>query len=272
MSRAAPTKRDHPTNTAPAGRGVRDWLKPFVTSSVGMKVTTALTGIGLTGFVIVHMVGNLQVLPAFGGQDAINSYARSLKDLGPLLWVARGGLLAIFVLHVYLALTLAMRARTARPVPYRHPATIQASAASLNMHWTGLAILGFVIFHLTHFTFGWVNTATALDPGTGTMVDANYLSLVDAKGRHDVYSMVVAGFRNPVVSAIYLVAMAFLYLHLSHGIGSVFQTLGLNTPRTQPFVTGLSRTLAVLVVAGNVWIVIAVWAGLVPEVTKVVGR
>jgi succinate dehydrogenase / fumarate reductase, cytochrome b subunit len=65
--------------------------------------------------------------------------------------------------------------------------------------------------------------------------------------------------------------MVFLYVHLSHGIGSVFQTLGLNTPRTQPFVTGLSRTLALLLAAGNIGIVVAVWAGYVPEVTKMVG-
>ena len=99
------------------------------------------------------------------------------------------------------------------------------------------------MFHLAHFTFGWVTTTPAVTPGGGP-VEANYLVLVDPAGRHDVYSMVVAGFKNPVVSVLYIVAMVFLYVHLSHGIGSVFQTLGLNTPRTQPFVTGLSRTLA----------------------------
>ena len=272
MSSAAPTKRALRTNTLPGGKGVLDWLRPFVATSVGMKVTTALTGLGLTGFVIVHMIGNLQVLPVFGGQEAINAYALSLKELGPLLWVARGGLLAVFVLHVYLALTLAMRASAARPVRYQYPGTIQASKASVTMHWTGLAILAFVLFHLAHFTFGWVNTTPARESVSGALVDANYLSLVDAKGRHDVYSMVVAGFKNPVISILYLGAMGFLYVHLSHGVGSVFQTLGLNTPRTQPFVTGLSRAVAVIVVAGNVWIVVAVWAGLVPEVSKVVGR
>src|SRR4051812_45395458 len=204
MSSAAPTKRDYPTNTLPSGKGVLDWLKPFVTSSVGMKATTAVTGIFLTGFVIVHMVGNLKVLPAFGGQEAINGYARFLKDLGWLLWIARGGLLAVFVLHVYLALTLAMRAGAARPVPYQHPGTIQASTSSVTMHWTGLAVLAFAVFHLAHFTFGWIHTTPALDPVSRATVHANYLSLVDQQGRHDVYSMVVAGFRNPVISALYI--------------------------------------------------------------------
>jgi succinate dehydrogenase / fumarate reductase cytochrome b subunit len=272
MSSAAATKRAVRINTLPGRKGVIDWLRPFVTTSVGMKVTTALTGLGLTGFVIVHMIGNLQVLPVFGGQEAINAYAHSLKELGPLLWIARVGLLALFALHIYLALSLALRARAARPVPYQYPGTIQASKASVTMHWTGLAILAFALFHLAHFTFGWVNVTPARDPVTGALVDANYLFLVDDKGRHDVYSMVVAGFKNPVISVLYLVAMGFLYVHLSHGVGSVFQTLGLNTPRTQPFVTGLSRAVAVVVVAGNIWIVVAVWAGLVPEVTKTVGR
>jgi succinate dehydrogenase / fumarate reductase cytochrome b subunit len=207
-----------------------------------------------------------------GGRDAINSYARFLKDLGPVLWIARGGLLAVFALHVYLAMTLAMRASAARPVPYQHPATIQASTSSLTMPWSGLAILAFVVFHLAHYTFGLVTTTEAVNPKTNQTVEANYLALVDPAGRHDVYSMLVAGFHNPVVSVLYVVAMVFMYVHLSHGIGSVFQTLGLNTPRTQPCVTGLSRTLALLLAGGNIAIVVLVWVGYVPDVTKVVGR
>jgi len=265
MSSAAPTKRDYGTNTLPSGRGVIDWLKPFFTSSVGMKATTALTGLGLTGFVVAHLIGNLQVLPLFGGREAINRYAQSLKDLGPLLWVARGGLLAVFLLHLYLALTLARRARAARPVRYHHEATIQASRSSVTMHWTGLALLAFVVFHLAHYTFGWVKTALAEMPN-GSRVQANYLSLIDDQGRHDVYSMVVAGFSNPYLSVLYIVSMLVLYVHLSHGIGSVFQTLGLNTPRTQPFVRYLSRGLALLLAGGNIAIVIAVWAGAAPPV------
>jgi succinate dehydrogenase / fumarate reductase cytochrome b subunit len=248
-----------------------NWLSPFFTSSVGMKVTTAVTGFLLTGFVVTHLIGNLQVLPWFGGRDAINGYAKSLKDLGPLLWVARGGLLTVFAVHVYLALSLAMKASAARPVAYQYPKTIQASTSSLTMPWTGLAILAFVVFHLAHYTFGWVGTTPAVKPGFAQPVEANYLSLVDPLGRHDVYSMMVAGFKNPVIAVLYIAAMVVLYVHLSHGIGSVFQTLGLNTPRTQRFVTILSRSLALLLAGGNVAIVGLVWAGYVPDVTKMVG-
>jgi succinate dehydrogenase / fumarate reductase, cytochrome b subunit len=272
MSSAVPTKRSYSTNTLPSRKGVIDWLKPFATTSVGMKATTAVTGFLLTGFVIVHLIGNLQVLPMFGGREAVNAYAKSLKNLGPLLWVARGGLLTLFAVHIYMALTLAGRAQSARPVRYQHPGTIQASVSSVTMPWTGLAILAFGIFHLAHFTFGWVTTAQATDPATGAIVEANYLSLVDSAGRHDVYSMVVAGFRNPIIAIIYIVAMGFLYVHLSHGIGSIFQSLGLNTPRTQPFFRLLSQGLAILLAGGNIAIVVAAWSGLVPEVPKYVGH
>ena len=270
MSSAAPTKQLLRTNTLPPDKGVLNWLSPFFTSSVGMKVTTAVTGFLLTGFVVTHLIGNLQVLPWFGGRDAINGYAKAIKDLGPLLWIARGGLLTVFVIHVYLALTLAVRASAARPEAYRYPKTIQASTSSLTMPWTGLALLAFIVFHLAHYTFGMVNTTPARTP-QGHEVQANYLSLVDPLGRHDVYSMMVAGFGNPIIAVLYIVAMVILYVHLSHGIGSVFQTLGLNTPRTQRFVTILSRTLALLLAGGNIAIVVLVWAGYAPEVTKMVG-
>ena len=266
MSSSAPTKRAARPNTLGSRKGVIDWLRPFATTSVGRKTITAITGLLLTGFVIVHLVGNLKVL---AGQDAINGYAHLLKDLGPLLWIARGGLLALFALHIYLALTLALKSRAARPVPYQHPATIQASPASLTMPWTGLAILAFALFHIAHFTFGWISTTHAYNR-QGSIVEANYLSLVDMHGRPDVYSMVVAGFHEPLVAGIYIVAMLLLFVHLSHGIGSAFQSLGLNTPRLQPFMTRLSQGLAFVIAAGNIGIVVAVWAGLVPEVVKMV--
>src|ERR1700690_3704158 len=97
MSSTAPSKRERSTNSLPSGQGLLDWLKPIFASTVGSKFLVALTGLALSGFVIVHMLGNLQI---FLGPDAINEYARKLKELGPLLWVARIGLLAIFLLHI----------------------------------------------------------------------------------------------------------------------------------------------------------------------------
>src|SRR3954467_3775655 len=101
MSSSAPTKRNLRPNTLPGGKGILTWLRPFLTISLGRKATTAITGTLLRGFLLVHLIGNPNVL---AGPDAINGYAKFLKALGPVLWIARGGLLAIFLLHLVLAL------------------------------------------------------------------------------------------------------------------------------------------------------------------------
>lgn len=261
MSSSAPTKRAIATNTVPAGKGLIAWLKPFFTTSTGRKSLTAITGALLTGFLVVHLLGNLQVL---AGPDAINEYAHKIKELGPFLWLARGGLLAIFLVHIVLALWLSVRVAKARPVKYQYKANIQATRASLTMPWTGLAILAFALFHLAHFTFAWVDTTPARSKFGGQMIESNYLDLIDAQGRHDVYSMVVHGYSNPYVSIIYVVAMLLLFVHLKHGVGSIFQSLGLNTPRTQTAIRWLSLAIAGVIVGGNIAIVGLVWAGEVP--------
>src|SRR4051794_22955462 len=162
-------------------------------SSLGRKFLMALTGLGLTGFVIAHLLGNLQV---FLGREALNSYAAGLKHLGGLLWIARGGLLAIFVLHVAYGVNLWLANRAARPVLYHFKQYREATLASRTMIWTGLVILVFVLFHLAHYTF--------------FLVSPDFSELHDAQGRHDVYAMTILGFRNPFISLLYVVAMALL--------------------------------------------------------------
>jgi succinate dehydrogenase / fumarate reductase, cytochrome b subunit len=256
MTAAVPTKRQHKTNSPPFGQGVVAWFSPIFQTSVGGKVVIALTGLGLTGFVIMHMLGNLQI---FMGQDKINTYAKFLKDLGPLLWVARIGLLVLLVLHLVLSIRLTLRARQARPIPYVHEDTIQASMASRTMIWTGLVIFAFLVFHLSHYTFGWIGTAQVVSGADVKPI--GYLDLHDPAGRHDVYSMTILGFMNPVVSILYIVAQLLLLMHLSHGVGSLFQTLGVNSPRWQTTIRGLSWAVALIVGLGNIGIVAAVWAG-----------
>jgi succinate dehydrogenase / fumarate reductase cytochrome b subunit len=253
MAAAAPTKRKHQPNSLPAAKGAA-WLLPIFRSSVGAKFLIALTGIGLTGFVIAHMLGNLQI---FMGQARLNHYAKFLKDLGPTLWAARFGLLVLFVVHVALSIRLKQRATEARPIPYFHEDTIQAGIASRTMLQTGLLVFAFLLFHLAHYTFGWIGAAQQ----DGQTV--SYLGLKDPAGLHDVYSMTILGFRNPVVSILYIVAQVLLFMHLSHGIGSVFQTLGANSPRWQPTIRILAWAVALLVGVGNIAIVLGVWAGAV---------
>ena len=246
-------------------RGAVPFLWAFFDSSVGAKVTVALTGLGLVGFTIFHMIGNLKV---FSGPDSINAYASFLKhDLGLLIWLFRGGLLAIFVLHLALAIRLTLRSKKARPVPYAYPGSVQATVSSRTMIWSGAVVGLFVLFHLAHFTFAWVHGTEVRNPSApGGWEWKNYLELKDAKGRHDVYSMVVAGFTTPWLSVLYIVAQVVLFVHLLHGVQSAFQTLGLKNSRFASAIRLLGFTVATVILVGNVAIVVGVWAGGAPPV------
>src|SRR3954454_1149284 len=92
-----------PQAIPPVQRPKSRWYARLINSTVGGKYVVAITGLLLTGFVLTHMLGNLQI---FLGRDAYNHYAHSLKAMGGLLWLARGGLLAIFVTHIVLSLRL----------------------------------------------------------------------------------------------------------------------------------------------------------------------
>lgn len=237
------------------------FLSTLLNSTVGAKILVALTGLGLVTFVVFHMIGNLKV---FSGPDSINGYAYFLKhDLGALIWIARAGLLAIFVLHLSLAIRLKLRSVAARPVPYQFPGNVQATIVSRTMIWTGIVTGLFVLFHLAHFTFGWVCGAE-IEPGKVV----NYLDLKDDKGRHDVYSMVVAGFRNPFLAGLYILAQIALFVHLLHGIQSSFQTLGLKNRRFTSAIKALGWLVALTILIGNLAIVIGVMTGLVPPIHK----
>jgi len=240
------------------GTGAAEWTQTYLASSVGQKILVGVTGFGLVTFVIFHLIGNLKI---FSGPESLNKYAYFLKhDLGALIWIARAGLLGAFVLHVVLAVRLKLRAAASRPVNYVASRAVQATPQSLTMVYTGFVVLMFVIFHLAHFTFAWVHEAQT---PSGTI---NYLSMVDKDGRHHVYNMMVAGFHTPWIAVLYLVAQLFLFIHLAHGIQSVFQTLGLIAKRFVPAVQMLGWGISGLILAGNTAIVAAVWLGYVKEV------
>jgi succinate dehydrogenase / fumarate reductase cytochrome b subunit len=262
-------------------------LPRLVHSSLGKKYVMAVTGLLLIGFVLAHMAGNLLI---FFGPDAINSYAAALKAKPYLLWPARVGLLVVFLIHLYVAFRLTYENYAARPQGYVHERTLQASFASRHMMLTGMVLLAFIVYHLAHFTFGVVTRADGQVAVNGAWLpaDKNYLDLteihpsgmrayipasdqdyrlIDPKtvdARHDVYSMVVSGFRNPWISLSYIVAMLFLGLHLWHGGGSWLESLGLGAPAsTVPHASSyLGPILAVIVVAGNCAIPISVWLGI----------
>lgn len=258
MSSASPVRHPKGPLDPEPGRGAAPFAWAFLDSSVGAKVTVALTGLGLVAFTVAHVVGNLKV---FQGPQAINNYAYFLKhDLGALIWVARAGLLAIFVLHIALAVRLKLRSASARPVGYAYYRTARATPASRTMVWSGVAVGLFILFHLAHFTFCWV-TPVEVD---GRVV--TYLDLKDAKEplKQDVYSMVVAGFRTPWLAVLYIVAQVVLFLHLMHGVQSAFQTLGLKNNRFRRAVWWLGFAVAAVILVGNVGIVLGVWLGWAP--------
>lgn len=215
-------------------------------SSLGKKYIMAVTGLGLFGFVIIHMLGNLQV---FIGPDAINSYAATLKSNPLILWGARLSLLAIVSLHIVSALQLSKINRQARPVAYANSKPVASSFANRTILISGLIILAFIIFHLAHYTVG--------------VVDPALLRLEDAQGRHDVYRMVITGFSNPAISIFYIVSMGLLLLHLSHGVSSLFQSLGLRSKKTFNVFDKFAKGAALILFAGNCAIPLAILAGVI---------
>ncbi|MEM7181602.1 MAG: succinate dehydrogenase cytochrome b subunit [Spirochaetota bacterium] len=213
----------------------------FLQTSVGKKYIMAITGILLFGFVIAHMLGNLQV---FSGPEKLNSYAKFLKDLGPVLWAARLFLLGAFVLHVVTAIRISTENKKARTQGYQVFNTKVASYASRTMIYSGIIVLSFLIYHLLHFTLGVTNP--------------DFMELKDAQGRHDVYTMVVTGFKSLPVSIAYIVSMIVLCFHLNHGLFSLFQTLGVNSPQSDPLLKKVSLVISLLIFVGNTSMPVAV--------------
>ena len=219
-------------------------LVTFVRSSIGAKVFMALSGAAMFGFVLVHMLGNLQV---YLGPEPYNAYAAFLKGTPELLWAARAVLLGSVAVHVASGLRLAALNRAARPHDYVAKRFTKASMSSRTMVLSGLVVLSFIVYHLLHFTLG--------------VTDPAHYHLVDSHGRHDVYAMFVHGFRNPYVSVSYIVAMTLLGAHLHHGVTSLFQTLGFNGPRFSRVIELFGPSFAAIVVLGNVSMPISVMMG-----------
>lgn len=194
----------------------------------------ALTGAVLFGFVLIHMLGNLQV---FLGAEKLNAYGALLKANAGVLWGARLILLANVTLHMTAAFQLWSLKNKARPNAYAVTRSTTSSFASRTMYLTGPGLLFFLIYHLTHLTTGQTHPDFA---------------------QEDVYRNVILGFRQPVAFVTYLLAMGFLGFHLVHGVWSMFQSAGLNHPRYMPKIRLLATLATGLVVGGNITIPVAV--------------
>lgn len=219
------------------------------TSSVVLKAVVAVTGLLLIGFVMGHLAGNLTI---FAGQHALNAYAKKLQSLGPLLWVVRLGLLSVFLVHIGATILLVRRNREARPIGYSVKKTLKTTPAAKTMILSGLVVIAFVFYHLLHFTFRVTHPSVS--------------HLKDPQGYHDVFSMVVLSFRDWPISLSYAFAMLLLGFHLSHGIASIFQTLGFAKKQCWPKIQCAGRGLAILITLGYMSIPLSVLFGLVKAV------
>lgn len=193
-------------------------LDSLLQSSIGKKFLMALTGLVLFGFVTGHLIGNLQI---FLPPEKINAYGHMLESLGAALWLIRLLLLACLVVHVWLAIQLTFENRTARPDAYGVDYTNRATLASRLMARSGIVVLSFLLFHLAHFT---------VRLGHPEWSEHTY-QLANGPAVRDVYNMVVHGFSNVSVSVFYIIAVGLLSYHLSHGVVSMLQSLGLKNEK-----------------------------------------
>ncbi|MEK7401221.1 MAG: succinate dehydrogenase cytochrome b subunit [Gemmatimonadota bacterium] len=220
----------------------------FYNSTVGKKAIMAVTGVIGIGYVLLHVAGNLQ---AFAGREKINAYAALLHGPGAeLLLVMRVVLVTAVILHGLTAWQLMQRARAARPVAYAQHESQVATMASRTMRWGGVLLLAFLAFHLRHFT------SREIDP-------AGWAYRNDQAGRYDLYGNIVASFQIPWVSAVYLVAVAIMGLHLWHGIWSFGRSLGGTPPSTNPQRRPVAVVVAILIWLGFSIVPIAVLAGVI---------
>jgi succinate dehydrogenase / fumarate reductase cytochrome b subunit len=211
-------------------------------TTIGKKALLAVSGVTLFGFVIQHMLGNLQV---FLGPEVYNHYAESVTSNPALVWSVRSLLLVALITHVVLVVQLYSRTLTARPIGYRVKKNIVTSYAAATMKYSGPALLLYIIFHLAHFTY----------PG---MSLGNY-----EHSPLDVYGNFVNAFQIPWVAALYVTANLLLGMHLYHGAFSLLQSLGLNHPRYNSRLRHGARAFAFLVTTGNVAMPLSVLFGVI---------
>ncbi len=229
--------------------------KPFLidlySTAVGKKYVMAITGLIGIGFVLVHMIGNLKMyLGVVDGEYDIDVYSEFLRELlVPLLprtyalWMLRLVLIGALILHLHAAYTLTIINRRARPVGYQSKRDyVAADFAARTMRWTGIIVVLFLFFHLADLTWGWFNPDFV---------------------RGEVYRNVDASLSRIPVAILYIVANIALGIHLFHGTWSLFQSMGWNNPRFNPWRRGIATGVATLITVGNVSFPIAVQAGII---------
>lgn len=214
-----------------------NWLTKFLTSSIGKKMIMSLTGLFLIIFLVVHLIGNLQLMASDGGQ-AFNEYAY-LMTTNPLIKTVSYGLYFFILVHIVQGLVLWSQNRSARKSRYAvsNPATDKTSQ---NMAWLGIIIMVFLILHLWQF---WAQ----MKLGNLAFVPASEYGDGSIK---NLYAPVYNAFKDPIYVVVYVLSMIVIALHLKHGFQSAFQTLGLNHKKYMPFIKTLGIVYSILVPLG----------------------
>lgn len=202
----------------------------------------AISGIAMVGFLLAHLAGNLLV---YAGAEAINSYAERLRDFPLVLWVARIGLIIAVGLHIYSSIKLTRINNMARPQKYVDRNWQVTKLSSRTMFLTGLIILSFIGYHLAHLTF--------------RLTHPQFFEL----GPYDLYQMLIISFHSPIVTGFYVLSIVLLMMHLSHGITSMFQTLGIRHKNIQTGVRTIGPFLATFLGIGFISIPVAILLGFV---------
>ena len=223
---------------SPATAGTRERVRLF-DATIVKKAVMAVTGVILFIFVVGHLLGNLQV---FLGAERINAYAAFLRSNLELLWGVRILLLVSVIAHIVVTVQLASLKSKAPPVGYAKKKNAHSTIASRTMYYSGPMIAAFVIYHLLHMTAG--------------VVHPDYQE-------GEVFANLVYGFQQIPVSIAYIVAIAFLCLHLNHGIYSTFQTLGAAHPKYMPRIKRAAAVISILLFLGYISIPISVMAGII---------
>lgn len=195
-------------------------IKRAMSTTVGRKYLTALSGIALVIFIILHLAGNLTLF--IPGGEAFNAYAQKLKDLGPLFYVGEIGLLFVIILHIVTAVSVKRSAQKARPIDYKNFETKNGPSKlnfmSKNMIISGLILGTFIVIHVWQFRFG---------PG----IEEGYVTTLQGNEARDLYRLIAETFKNPGWVSFYMGVVLFLGFHMRHGFWSAFQSLGLNYPK-----------------------------------------
>jgi len=220
---------------SPGARAVR-----FYETTVFKKAIMASTGVVLFGFVIGHMIGNLQI---YEGREKLDAYGQLLHSLPGLLWTTRIILLTCVSLHILTTVQLALLKKSARPVEYVKKDNSHSSYASRTMYWSGPIVLVFIIYHILHLTLGVVQP--------------------DTYQFGAVYDNLVHGFQNYAISGFYILSMVLLCIHIYHGAWSMFQSLGVNHPTYTPILRKFAALMAIVIFIGNISIPVSVMVGVI---------